>query len=159
MSIKSVLIASLLLLLIFSVGVFIYQQYGPQSNSSINTPSQKTLVKNQVDKSKPEKNEHIDSKIPDEFYQQIIDNNIFRPLGWKPPKKPEQYILIGVASADNKNYSQAIILETKSNELHTAKVGDSFGNVVIKDIQQKQVILEKDGKEIKLQGGKPQFLR
>lgn len=159
MSIKSVLIASLLLLLIFSVGAFIYLQYNPQPNSSINTPSQKTPVNVHSDKSYPKKSVHTNSKIPDEFYKQIIDNNIFRPLGWKPPKKPEQYILIGTASAQDESNSKAIIFETKSKQLHTVKVGETFGGVIIKEIQQKQVTIEKDGKEIVLKGGTLQFLR
>ena len=98
MHIKNVLIACFLFLLIFTIGAFLYRHYDQQSYSSMEPHSQKTSVKANSDKSKSKNNIHTDNKIADEFYQQIIDNDIFRPLGWKPPKKPEQYILIGTAS-------------------------------------------------------------
>ena len=159
MTIKRLSFAGFLLLLIITFGAFLYQQNDPRPNTSIDQPTLKTPLNPHVNKSIPKKNKDAISKNTDEFYQPIIDNNIFRRLGWKPPKKPEEYVLIGTASTKNNNNSKAFILETKSKQLHTVKIGDSIGKATITEIRDKQVTMVKDGKEVKLQGGKRQFLR
>ena len=37
------------------------------------------------------------------YYRTIIDNNIFRPLGWTPPRPVEPYRLIGTKLAIDAN--------------------------------------------------------
>ncbi len=96
-------------------------------------------------------------KTPDEFYQFIIDNNIFRPLGWHPPKKQPDYTLIGTAVSQHAADSKAFILERRSNRLHIVKIGDILDDVRVKQIQSKQVTLYKKGKDIILRGGRLQF--
>ena len=159
MHIKSILIASFLLLLIFTFGAFLYQKNNTQPKSSTNTPIQITPSNQQNIKSIRKKSKHTDSKNSDEFYKPIIDNNIFRRLGWKPPKKPVEFILYGTASTEDENNSKAFIYETQSKRLHTVKVGDMIGKAKITEIHEKQVKIKKDGKEIKLQGGKMRLLR
>ena len=45
-----------------------------------------------------------------EFYPTIIDNNLFRPLGWTPPRPVEPYRLLGtILPTDEKTPPQAII--------------------------------------------------
>lgn len=159
MHIRSILIASFLLLLIFTFGAFLYQKNNTQPKSSTNTSSQITHSNQHNTKSIEKKTKHTDSKNSDEFYKQIIDNNIFRRLGWKPPQKPVEFVLYGTASTEDENNSKAYIYETQSKRLHTVKVGDTIGKAKITEIREKQVKMDKDGKEIKLQGGKMRFLR
>ena len=45
------------------------------------------------------------------FYKVIIDNNLFRPLGWTPPKNEPAYSLIGTAVGADGALSQATLLE------------------------------------------------
>ncbi len=90
---------------------------------------------------------------PESFYQFIIDNNLFRPFGWQPPKQQPVYTLIGTAVAQNVEDSEAFILERRSDRLHIVKVGDVFSEALVKVIESKRVILNEAGKEIVLSCG------
>ena len=158
-SIKNALIASCIVLILVAIGPFLYRQNALQPNSVLETSIQKKTVKAHTDKSNTKKSIHTDNKTPGRFYQLIIDNNIFRPLGWRPPEKKLQYTLIGTTTASDGSNAKAFILEGRSNQLHTVKVGETLGNVSIKEILPKQVTLKEKGKDIKLKCGTFQFLR
>ena len=159
MSIKNTLIVICLVLLLIAVGPFLYRQNVLQPTSAVATPSLKKSVEVHAVKSYPNKDTSASSKTPNEFYQLIVDNNIFRPLGWKPPQKTPQYTLIGTTIASDGSNAEAFILEHQSNQFHTVKVGETFGNVSVKEILSKKVTLQEEGEEIVLQYGKLQFLR
>ena len=94
-----------------------------------------------------------------DFYETIIRYNIFQPLGWRPSRTAPQYKLIGtLVFADSAN-TQAFIIDRSANRTHTVRVGDKIGDdVLVKDIQEKRVILQKKGdKTIILDGGHLQF--
>ena len=94
-----------------------------------------------------------------DFYETIIRYNIFQPLGWRPRPTAPQYELIGtLVSADSAN-TQAFILDRSANRTHTVQVGDKIDDdVLVEDIQEKRVILQKKGdKTIILDGGHLQF--
>lgn len=159
MSIKNILITISLVLLLIAVGPLLYHRSTLQSNSAVATPTQKKPVKVRSITSNSKKVVHTNGKTTLEFYQLIIDNNIFRPLGWRPPKKIPQYILIGTTIVSDGSNAKAFILERQSNRLYTVKVGETFGNVSVKEILSKKVTLQEGGKETVLQCGKHQFLR
>lgn len=92
------------------------------------------------------------------FYQVIIDNNLFRPLGWKPPNEEPVYSLIGTAVGGEGGISQATLLETRSNRYHFVTIGSEVGDMTVKDIQAKQVTLDNAGKPLTLRSGGLQFL-
>ena len=92
------------------------------------------------------------------FYKVIIDNNLFRPLGWTPPNNEPAYSLIGTAVDADGVIAQATLLEKRSNRYHFVTIGEKLGDITVKDIQAKQVILEKDGKPITLKTETLQFL-
>ena len=81
------------------------------------------------------------------FYRTIVDNNLFRPLGWRPPRKKEPYRLIGtLIPTDGQTPPQAILLTTRGHQTLTLSVGDKFdADTTLIDIQPKQVTLEKVG--------------
>lgn len=87
---------------------------------------------------------------PSDYYQIIVDNNIFRPLGWKPPNKKPEYSLLGISFDPTNNRSEASVLEERSNQLHIVRVGDKIGDAIIKEIAKKTVSLYKDGEMITL---------
>lgn len=87
---------------------------------------------------------------PSDYYQIIVDNNIFRPLGWKPPNKKPEYSLLGTSFDPTGNRSEASVLEERSNQLHIVSVGDKIGDAIIKEIAEKSVSLYKDGELITL---------
>ena len=92
------------------------------------------------------------------FYKEIIDNNLFRPLGWTPPNNESAYSLIGTAVGADGGLSQATLLEKRSNRYHFVTIGTKLGDMTVKDIQAKQVTLDKAGKPIALKAGELQFL-
>ena len=92
------------------------------------------------------------------FYKVIIDNNLFRPLGWTPPNNEPAYSLIGTAVGADDAVSQATLLEKRSNRYHFVTIGTKLGDMTVKDIQAKQVILDNAGKPITLKAGELQFL-
>ncbi|MDE0015389.1 MAG: hypothetical protein OXU51_04325 [Candidatus Poribacteria bacterium] len=94
------------------------------------------------------------------FYKTIIDHNLFRPLGWTPPKNEPSYSLVGAKVVDpNEGVSQATLLERRSNRYHFVTIGTKVGDMTVKDIQAEQVTLDKAGETIKLkQNWELQFL-
>ena len=85
------------------------------------------------------------------FYRTIIDHNLFRPLGWTPPKNEPSYSLVGTKAVDaNRALSQATLLEKRSNRYHFVAIGTKLGDMTVKDIQAEQVTLDKAGETIRL---------
>lgn len=84
---------------------------------------------------------------PTSFYRIIINNNLFRPLGWRPPRPREPYRLLGTILPKNADASpNAIIQTTAGNKTYIVSTGDKLDtDTTIIDIQAKQVILEKVG--------------
>lgn len=99
------------------------------------------------------------SDVNSSFYQVIIDNSLFRPLGWKPPNKEPEYSFIWTTvDINDTKKSEASVLEKRSNRLYTGSVGDEVGGAIIKEIKEKEIILDKDGETITLRVGNLQFL-
>ena len=92
------------------------------------------------------------------FYKVIIDNNLFRPLGWTPSNNEPAYSLIGTAVGVDGAGSQATLLERRSNRYHFVSIGAKLGDMTVKDIQAKQVVLDNAGKPVTLKSGELQFL-
>ena len=92
------------------------------------------------------------------FYKTIIDHNLFRPLGWTPPNNEPAYSLVGTAVDPNGAISQATLLEKRSNRYHFVTVGTQLGDMTVKDIQAKKVILDKTGETVTLRTGELQLL-
>ena len=100
----------------------------------------------------------IDFGENEAFYKAIIDNNLFRPLGWTPPNNEPAYSLIGTAVGAEGAVSQATLLEKRSNRYHFVTIGTKLGDMTVKDIQAKQIILDNAGKPMTLKSGELQFL-
>ena len=94
-----------------------------------------------------------------DFYETIIRYNIFQPLGWRPRRTAPQYELIGTLVSANSANTEAFILDRSTNRLHTVQVGDKIDDdMLVEDIQEKRVILRKEGDNaIILDGGHLQF--
>ena len=84
------------------------------------------------------------------FYKTIIDNNLFRPLGWTPPNNEPSYSLASTAVNPNGAISQATLLEKRSNRYHFVTIGTKLGDMTVKDIEARRVILDKAGETITL---------
>jgi len=157
MKVKTFLMG-LLIPMLLTVLVLIYMQITQK-------PAPATVLQHQSDVLESMKPLEVDTDIAntgaeslDAYYQFVIDNNIFRPLGWKPTKKPPNYSLIGTAVSENTEVSKAFIVDRHTNQMHTVKVGDTIGEALVKVIKAKRVLLNASGKEIVLNGGNMQFL-
>ena len=88
-----------------------------------------------------------------DFYRTIIDNNLFRPLGWTPPRPVKPYRLLGtILPTDEKTPPQAIIqVSTAGNKTHIVSIGDTLdADTKIVDIQPKQATLDRAGQQTTL---------
>ena len=92
------------------------------------------------------------------FYKTIIDNDLFRPLGWTPPNNEPAYSLVGTAVDPNGAISQATLLEKRSNRYHFVTIGTKLGDMTVKDIETRRVILDKAGETVTLKTGELQLL-
>ena len=87
------------------------------------------------------------------YYSTIIDNNLFRPLGWTRPVSPPAYRLLGtMVPKDEKTPPQAIIqVSTAGNKTHIVSIGDTLdADTKIVDIQPKQATLDRAGQQTTL---------
>ena len=82
-------------------------------------------------------------------YRTIIGNNIFRPLGWTPPRPVEPYRLIGtILPRDANTPPQAILETTAGQKTYIVTIGDKIEtHTEVVDIQPKQVMLSTNGKQ------------
>ncbi len=99
-----------------------------------------------------------DSKGNQDFYKMIVDNNLFRPLGWRPPNREPEYAFIGTRTDQTGTFSEAYFSEQRSNQFFRAKVGDKVGEVVVKEIEEKKITLDKNGETITLRRENSPFL-
>ena len=83
----------------------------------------------------------------DEYYKSIVDNNLFRPLGWGgEDKRGPAFRLIGTVIAKNKK-PKALIFEFANKTTHYVAAGDKIGKATVKSIDEKSVTLNQDGEE------------
>lgn len=87
-----------------------------------------------------------------DFYRTIIDNNLFRPLGWTRPVPPPAYRLTGtIIPKDSKTPPQALILATADQKTHIVTLGDKLAaDPTVIEIHSKHVILDRNGQRITL---------
>ncbi|MYB93936.1 hypothetical protein F4054_12430 [Candidatus Poribacteria bacterium] len=61
----------------------------------------------------------------DSYYRTIIDNNLFRSLGWTPPRPKEPYRLMGTILPRSANTPPRAILQTTTgNTTHIMTTGE-----------------------------------
>ena len=80
---------------------------------------------------------------PASFYRTIIDNNLFRPLGWTPPRPTEPYRLIGTILPRDANMpTQAILESIAGNKTYIVSTGEKLdASTKVVSIQGKAVTL------------------
>ena len=62
-----------------------------------------------------------------DFYRTIIDNNLFRPLGWRPQRPRDPYRLTGtLIPTDGNTPPKAFLLATATNTTHIVTLGDKL---------------------------------
>ena len=96
-----------------------------------------------------------------DFYRTIIDNNLFRPLGWRPQRPKEPYRLLGtILPKDTNAQPKAILQTTAGNKLYTLSVGEKLdADTTLTHIQPKQITLATKGKHRTLRLSSVAWLR
>ena len=100
----------------------------------------------------------VDFGESEAFYKTIIEYNLFRPLGWTPPKNEPSYSLVSTAVNSDGVISQATLRERRSNRYHFVTIGTKLDDMTVKDIQAKKVIMDKAGETVTLNTGSLQLL-
>ena len=85
----------------------------------------------------------------DQFYRTIIDNNLFRPLGWTPPRRVEPYRLIGTILPRSANTPpKAIIESTAGQKTYIVSIGEPLdASTEVVSIESKSVRLSTNGEQ------------
>ena len=83
------------------------------------------------------------------YYRTIIDNNLFRPLGWTPPRPIEPYRLIGtILPRSETTPPKAIIQSTAGQKTYIVSTGDKLdASTEVVSIEGKQVTLSTQGQQ------------
>ncbi len=150
MSVRSFIIGSIIIVGIITIGGYLYGR----KNRSYQPSMHKNKAMSTQQNTEAHQNKQVERQNAnsDAFYQAIIDNNLFRPLGWQPEAPQPKYMLIGTAIATNTTqHTKAFIVERQSGQLHIVKVNDRIGEQMVKGIEAKQVILQGGDQEIILQ--------
>ena len=127
----------------------------------VNMNASKTQLKQEAVEYPKRKQEFNSEKSKDNssFYQVIVDNSLFRPLGWTPPHEEPEYRLIGTAIDTIGTNSEAFVVERRSNQFYVVSVGDEIGDAVVKEIEDKKITLYNNGEMITLNIGSMEFLK
>lgn len=92
------------------------------------------------------------------FYQVIVENNIFRPLGWKEPIIAPKYALIGTIINSRGGMAKALLKENASNRTYYVTTGEKVGAATVEKIKSRQVRLNISGEILTLKAPSIQFL-
>lgn len=106
-----------------------------------------------------DRSEGSSSSNSEDYYNVIVNNNIFRPLGWRPPNREPEYAFVTTSVYDDASKSVGYVEERRSNKTHTVGIGDKIGDAVVTDIKDKEILLDKDGEKITLRRGSNVFLK
>ena len=100
----------------------------------------------------------ISTESGEEYYKVIVDNNLFRPLGWRSPNNKPRYTLIGTWISSNSMIAKALILEQRSNQTYYVSIGDKVGEATVESIKSNQVSLDLSGDVKMVKSESMQFL-
>ena len=93
-----------------------------------------------------------------DYYRIIIENNLFRPLGWQRPNRNPDYALIATWIGTRGTVAKALVTERRSNQLYYVARGEKVGNAIIEKIEANQVSLKVSNDIVTLKTEGMQFL-
>ena len=89
------------------------------------------------------------------FYKIIVDNNLFRPLGYRKSKPGPAFQLIATLIDHETDESKALIQSNRDRKIHYVRVGEAFAGAKVEKIEPFKITLFHDGKsqELSIQRG------
>ena len=121
----------------------------PSETPPLQRPITSESVRFPLDRTQPRRKTEPVRFEDTDFYRTIIDNNLFRPLGWTPPRPVSPYRLLGTlvsGATDGVWVSKAII--AVRGQVRVVEIGDSLDSETkVLGIDRHSVLLETAGKE------------
>ena len=137
-----------------SGGKLAYQAKGKKKSSG-----KQDVGKDASPRSKnPDVNRDKDLKVDEDFYRVIVENNLFRNLGWRKPNRKPQYTLIATLIESKGNISKAFMMEQRENQYYYVSVGEKMGDAIVRKIQSNEVTLYRAGNTLTIHAESRQFL-
>jgi hypothetical protein len=93
-----------------------------------------------------------------DFYRVIIENNLFRPLGWRKPNRDPEYALIATWVGTQSAVAKALVMERKSSQLYYVARGEKVGDAIVEKIAANQVSLKDSNDIVTLKTESMEFL-
>ena len=93
-----------------------------------------------------------------DFYRVIIENNLFRPLGWRKPNRDPEYALVATWIGTRGTVAKALVMERKSSQLYYVARGEKVGDTIVENIAANQVSLKASDAIVTLKAESIQFL-
>ena len=93
-----------------------------------------------------------------DFYRVVVENNLFRPLGWRELRREPEYVLIATWIESRGETAKALLMERGSNQTYYVTLGEKVGNATIEKIESKRVNLNISGEILTLKVPSIQFL-
>lgn len=93
-----------------------------------------------------------------DYYRVIIENNLFRPLGWQRPDRNPEYALIATWIGTRGTVAKALVTERRSNQLYYVARGEKVGDATVEKIKANQVSLKVSNDIVTLKTEGMQFL-
>lgn len=137
---KTIAASIVMLLLVLIGGMLVTRKPGhSQRVVSVERPETQTETEMSSERaSSPDSEEELPA-----YFQVIIDNNLFRPLGWtEQPKSYTDYRLLGTLT-ESETPSRAILQERGSKQTRIVTLGETLGDFHVFRIQHKQLTLKK----------------
>ena len=107
---------------------------------------------------------HVNRKQAEErasggdFYRVLIENNLFRPLGWRKPNRDPEYALVATWIGTKGTVAKALVMERKSSQLYYVAKGEKVGSAIVENIAANQVSLKASDDIVTLKAESMQFL-
>jgi hypothetical protein len=103
-------------------------------------------------------NQDKESKGDSDLYRVVVENNLFRPLGWQRPNREPQYTLMATFIASKGNSAKALVMEQRSHQSYYVSVGGKVGGATVEKIKSNEVTLNQAGKMMTIRAEPIQFL-
>ena len=93
-----------------------------------------------------------------DFYRVIVENNLFRPLGWQAPSREPKYVLVATLIDPHGKMARALLIESRSNKTYYVTTGEKVQEATVETIASRQVRLNISGEILTLKAPSIRFL-
>ena len=114
--------------------------------------------RNGVEKKRVDRKKVAEWDSGGDFYRVIVENNLFRPLGWQQPNRDPEYALVATWIGTRGTVAKALVMERKSSQLYYVAKGEKVGDATVENIAANQVSLKASDNIVTLKAESMQFL-